>query len=38
LNGETKDPTKGALFFHNKDVGAFERIKTAEIGNHIFYR
>lgn len=38
LNGETRDPTKGALFFHNKEAESFERRKTVEIGNHIFYR
>ena len=38
LNGETSDPTKGALFFHNKSVDKFERRVTAEIGNHIFYK
>lgn len=38
LNGETDDPTKGALFFHNKSVDKFDKRKTVEIGNHIFYR
>lgn len=38
LNGETTDPTKGALFFHNKSIESFERRKTVEIDNHIFYR
>ena len=38
LNGETTDPTKGALFFHHKSVDAFKRTQTAVIGNHVFYK
>lgn len=36
--GKTKDPTKGALNFHNKAVtpGWNKRVK-AVIGNHVFY-
>lgn len=39
LAQKTEDPTKGALFFHNKTVRKNKRIvaKTV-IGNHIFYR
>jgi spore germination cell wall hydrolase CwlJ-like protein len=35
-----KDVTKGALFFHTKDVNpGWQRVKvTTVIGNHIFYR
>ena len=41
LQGIIKDPTKGAMFFHEKRVNtgwgrSFTR--TALIGNHIFYR
>lgn len=38
LQGETKDPTNGALFFHNTsaDPGWGKRIR-AKIGQHIFY-
>ncbi len=40
LNGETKDPTGGALYFHDRRVdpewaSAYRR--TAEIGDHLFY-
>lgn len=38
LNGETEDPTRGALFFHNKSAEGFNRRPTTEIGNHIFYK
>mgnify|MGYP002776529595 CR=1 FL=1 len=38
LNGETEDPTRGALFFHNKSAEGFNRKQTAEIGNHVFYK
>jgi spore germination cell wall hydrolase CwlJ-like protein len=40
LNWEDmKDPTKGALFYHNTSVNPrWKLIKTVQIGNHIFYR
>ncbi len=41
LNGELKDRTGGALYFHNKKVRpawADKYIKTATIGDHIFYK
>lgn len=39
LAQKTEDPTKGALFFHNKTVRKNKRIVTKTvIGNHIFYR
>jgi spore germination cell wall hydrolase CwlJ-like protein len=40
-NGEIKDVTRGALFFHNPSVTpewAKEEKMTVEIGNHKFYR
>ena len=38
LNGETEDPTKGALHFHSKHTRANWNLKPkAKIGNHIFY-
>lgn len=40
-NGEIKDVTRGALFFHNPSVTpewAKEKEMTVEIGNHKFYR
>jgi hypothetical protein len=36
-----RDPTNGALFFHSKSIPvpwARMRVRTARIGNHIFYR
>jgi len=38
LTNKYKDPTRGALFFHNADVEAFNRTVSASIGNHVFYR
>lgn len=41
LSNQTHDPTGGALFFHNTSVrSSFHRTRqrTAQIGNHIFYR
>ncbi|MEM9763852.1 MAG: cell wall hydrolase [Pseudomonadota bacterium] len=41
LNGESEDPTKGALFFHNTRVSpSWSKVfrRTARIGGHIFYR
>ena len=39
LESDVRDPTNGALFFHNRSIGSpWRRVKTAEIGNHIFYR
>lgn len=41
IDGDTKDPTKGALFFHNLQVvpkWSFERPRVRQIGNHIFYK
>ncbi|MEM7498735.1 MAG: cell wall hydrolase [Pseudomonadota bacterium] len=41
LNGESADPTQGALFFHNRRVRpSWSRVfrRTATIGGHIFYR
>lgn len=36
---EMKDPTKGALFYHNTSVNPrWKLVKTVQIGNHIFYR
>jgi spore germination cell wall hydrolase CwlJ-like protein len=36
---EIKDPTKGALFYHNTSVNPkWKLVKTTQIGNHIFYR
>lgn len=35
------DPTDGALFFHSADIDVpwrVERARTAQIGNHIYYR
>jgi spore germination cell wall hydrolase CwlJ-like protein len=40
LEGETPDPTKGALYYHNRTVKpgwASEFRRTAEIGGHTFY-
>lgn len=39
LAQKTADPTKGALFFHNKTVRKNKRtVAKTVIGNHIFYR
>jgi spore germination cell wall hydrolase CwlJ-like protein len=39
LAARPSDPTYGALFFHNTSVAApWRRIRTAQIGEHIFYR
>jgi N-acetylmuramoyl-L-alanine amidase len=41
LEGEVRDPTEGALFFHsaNADPGWFStRPRTGEIGGNVFYR
>jgi spore germination cell wall hydrolase CwlJ-like protein len=41
LRGELSDPTRGAMFFHERRVrpGWGNRIvRTTQIGNHIFYR
>ena len=41
LEGETKDPTRGAMFFHNRTVKptwSFTKVKTREIAQHSFYR
>jgi spore germination cell wall hydrolase CwlJ-like protein len=35
------DPTRGALFFHNASIGTpwlKKRVRTAQIGRHVFYR
>lgn len=32
-----KDPTHGALYFHNNTVESFDRRVAVTIGNHIFY-
>jgi spore germination cell wall hydrolase CwlJ-like protein len=41
LAGNDPDSTDGALFFHNDDVSpewASARVRTVQIGTHIFYR
>ena len=38
LLNKHKDPTAGALFFHNKTIKPFKRTVIATIGNHTFYR
>lgn len=39
LLGKTKDPTKGAVSFHNKNVNpGWNRKQTVVIGNHVFYK
>jgi N-acetylmuramoyl-L-alanine amidase len=39
LTARPKDPTDGALFFHNTSIrNPWDRNLTARIGNHIFYR
>lgn len=37
LSGKYKDPTRGALFFHNGSVESFKRRELIRIGEHIFY-
>lgn len=39
LSAGGRDPTNGALFFHNTSMRPpWQRTRTAVIGNHIFYR
>jgi len=39
LTARPQDPTHGALFFHNTSIRSpWRRERTAQIGNHIFYR
>jgi N-acetylmuramoyl-L-alanine amidase len=41
LTDPPKDPTRGALFFHNASVRPSWRnqlVRTAQIGGHVFYR
>ena len=41
LNRQLKDPSNGALYFHNRKVTpnwATEYIRTVEVGEHIFYK
>lgn len=41
LNQQLQDPTDGAMYFHNRKVTpdwSSEYIKTAKIGEHIFYK
>jgi spore germination cell wall hydrolase CwlJ-like protein len=41
LNRQLKDPTDGALYFHNRKVTpnwSDDYIKTIEVGEHIFYK
>ena len=41
LNGAASDPTKGAVYYHTKEVKPIWRKdlhQVATIGNHIFYR
>jgi spore germination cell wall hydrolase CwlJ-like protein len=41
LNRQLKDPTDGALYFHNRKVTpnwSKEYIRTSEVGMHIFYK
>ncbi len=39
LNGSLRDPTHGALFFSRKSIRQPpQRVRTAQIGNHAFYR
>lgn len=38
VQGKTKDPTSGALHFHNKSVRpSWNKSPKVKIGNHIFY-
>jgi len=41
LNRQIKDPTDGALYFHNRKITPYwssEYIKTVEVGEHVFYK
>ncbi len=41
LNGELKDITGGAMYFHRKDLAppwSKKYIKTTVIGDHVFYK
>ena len=41
LNRQLKDPTDGAMYFHNRKVTpswSKEYVKTVETGEHIFYK
>lgn len=39
LTDRPRDPTRGALFFHNTSVRKpWRRERTARVGNHVFYR
>ena len=41
LNRQLKDPTYGAMYFHNRKVSpkwSKEYVKTVETGEHIFYK
>jgi len=39
LTARLEDPTHGALFFHNRSIKPpWRRMRTTEIGNHVFYR
>lgn len=41
LDGESTDPTKGAMYFHNAKLPYswnHKYVTTAKIGNHVFYK
>lgn len=39
LDGKSKDPTRGALFFHNTSIDPnWPYRRTVRIGNHVFYK
>jgi spore germination cell wall hydrolase CwlJ-like protein len=39
LTARPRDPTSGALFFHNTSIRPpWRRERTTRIGNHVFYR
>ena len=38
MAGKYKDESRGALYFHAKEVDPFDRREVLRIGNHIFYR
>lgn len=41
LRGESRDPTKGALFYHTTDVNPVwnkEMLATRTVANHVFYK
>jgi spore germination cell wall hydrolase CwlJ-like protein len=39
LTARPTDPTGGALFFHNTSIRKpWQRVRTAQIGAHVFYR